>query len=106
MSEKRMIGDTGYEVTNAMWMNSVEILLGENMAAEDGNFYLVCNHKSNPLFSEYLDGKVIRAARATMIGATILTPLMPQKPTYASAQIIAGIVSAHPIAAMAEEDKY
>jgi len=41
-----------------MWMNSVEILLGENMAAEDGNFYLVCNHNSNPLFSEYLDGVV------------------------------------------------
>jgi len=53
---KRWIGDTRYEVTQSMYIGGTEILLGINMDAEDGNFYLVYTCKSNTLFTEYADG--------------------------------------------------
>ena len=51
--EKRMIGDTGYEVRQALKIGGNEILLAENLNAEDGQFYLVCNYSENGVICEY-----------------------------------------------------
>ncbi len=57
MSEKRMISDTGYEITSAFRIGGKEILLGENMSAEDGQHYLVCQYREFGIFSEYSRGE-------------------------------------------------
>ena len=51
--EKRMIGDTGYEVRQSLKIGGNEILLAENLNAEDGQFYLVCNYSENGVICEY-----------------------------------------------------
>lgn len=53
--EKRMIGDTGYEVKQALHIGDKEILLAENYKADDGLFYLVCNYNTNGIFEEFPD---------------------------------------------------
>ena len=52
-AEKRMIGDTGYEVIQSIPIGGKEILLAENMAAEDGLHYLVCDYQRYGLLGEY-----------------------------------------------------
>lgn len=52
-NEKHMIGDTGYEVKQSMRIGGRDILLAENMSAEDGQFYLVCGYKEDGIFAEY-----------------------------------------------------
>ena len=37
--KKRMVSDTGYEVRQSMQIGGMEILLAENMKAEDGQIY-------------------------------------------------------------------
>jgi hypothetical protein len=55
--EKRMIGDSGYEVKQAFRINGKEILLAENMSAEDNLFYLVCQYTENGIICEYSQGE-------------------------------------------------
>lgn len=52
-NEKRMVSDTGYEVRQAMQIGGKEILLAENMNAEDGQIYLVCSYVENGIIAEY-----------------------------------------------------
>jgi len=54
--EKRMIGDSGYEVKQALRINGKEILLAENMKAENNMFYLVCQYTENGILCEYSQG--------------------------------------------------
>jgi hypothetical protein len=51
--EKRMVSDTGYEVKRQFHIGGTEILLAENLKAEDGNFYLVCGYRENGIIGEY-----------------------------------------------------
>jgi len=51
--EKRMVGNTGYEVRQAFHINGKEILIAENMKAEDGMIYLVCNYEDRGIIAEY-----------------------------------------------------
>jgi hypothetical protein len=54
--EKRMIGDTGYEVKQAFRINGKEVLLAENMNAENNMFYLVCDYREHGIIAEYSPG--------------------------------------------------
>lgn len=54
--EKRMISDTGYEVRQAFRINGKEVLLAENMKAENNMFYLVCDYKDHGVIAEYSPG--------------------------------------------------
>ena len=51
--EKRMIGDTGYEVRQSIHIGDHEILVADNMNAEDGNYYLVADYKTKAFLGEY-----------------------------------------------------
>jgi hypothetical protein len=51
--EKRMISDTGYDVRQAFRINGKEILLAENLKAEENLFYLVCQYVETGIFGEY-----------------------------------------------------
>lgn len=50
---KRMVGKTGYEIKQAIHIGDKEIVYGENMREENGNFYFVGNYTYNELFGEY-----------------------------------------------------
>lgn len=50
---KRMVSDTGYEIKQAIHIGDKEIVYGENMQKENGNFYFVGNYTHNELFGEY-----------------------------------------------------
>ncbi len=50
---KRMVADTGYEVKQAMRIGGKEILLAENLNAEDGQFYLVATCRERGFLMEY-----------------------------------------------------
>ena len=52
-NEKRMVSNTGYEVRQSMQIGGKEILLAENMKAEDGQIYLVANYKEHGIIAEY-----------------------------------------------------
>lgn len=52
--EKRMAGD--YEIISAIHMGDKEIVLGVNMNAADGYFYLVSDYENNGLFAKYSNG--------------------------------------------------
>jgi hypothetical protein len=54
--EKRMIGNTGYEVRQAFFIGGKEMLLAENQNAEDGMMYMVCQFIDNGLIAEYSQG--------------------------------------------------
>jgi hypothetical protein len=51
--EKRMVSDTGYEVTQSMRIGGKEILLAENMRAEDEHFYMVATYREQGFLAEY-----------------------------------------------------
>ncbi|MFT9057237.1 MAG: hypothetical protein ABF449_11610 [Ethanoligenens sp.] len=51
--DKRMIGDTGYEVRQDFRINGKEILLAENLKAEKNLFYLVCQYVETGFIGEY-----------------------------------------------------
>ncbi len=51
--EKRMVADTGYEVKQSMRIGGKEILLAENMSAEDNQFYLVATYRERGFLAEY-----------------------------------------------------
>ncbi len=51
--EKRMVADTGYEVKQSMRIGGKEILLAENMKAEDGQCYLVATYREQGIMAEY-----------------------------------------------------
>ena len=55
-TEKRMIGDTGYEVRQVVRVGIKEIALAENLNAKDGMFYLVCDCISMGLVERYDHG--------------------------------------------------
>ncbi len=50
---KRMIADTGYEVTHAIRLGDREIMLAENMNEPEGLFYMKAEHRENGILSEY-----------------------------------------------------
>lgn len=52
-NEKHMVAETGYEVKQSMRIGGKEILLAENMNAEDGQHYLVCGYSENGIIAEY-----------------------------------------------------
>jgi hypothetical protein len=51
-----MIGNTGYEVKQTLRLGGKEIVLAEDMEAEGGFCYLVCQHTENGIFEEYSRG--------------------------------------------------
>ncbi|MDF1494574.1 hypothetical protein [Caproiciproducens sp. CPB-2] len=50
---KRMVADTGYEVKQSIQIGNQEILMAENLKAEDGNFYMKAEYTENGLIGEY-----------------------------------------------------
>jgi hypothetical protein len=50
--EKRNIGNTGYEIKHSFWIGNKEILLAENMNADDGH-YLVAQFRERSFIGEY-----------------------------------------------------
>jgi len=50
---KRMVGKTGYEIKQAIHIGDKEIVYGENMQEENGNFYFVSDYTHNELLGEY-----------------------------------------------------
>ena len=50
---RRMVADTGYEVKQSIRIGNSEILMAENPAAEDGNFYMKAEYTENGLIGEY-----------------------------------------------------
>ncbi|NLV51636.1 MAG: hypothetical protein GXY20_13215 [Clostridiales bacterium] len=50
---RRMVADTGYEVKQSIRIGNSEILMSENPAAEDGNFYMKAEYTENGLIGEY-----------------------------------------------------
>lgn len=52
-NEKRMVGNTGYEVKRSIHLGDREVLVAEDMKAADDNFYLVANYSDNGLIGEY-----------------------------------------------------
>ena len=50
---KRYAGD--YEIIQSMRIGEKELVLGENMNAIDGKFYIAANYESNELFERYTD---------------------------------------------------
>jgi hypothetical protein len=57
-SEKRMVSNTGYEVKQTFRIGGKEILLAENMNAENNMFYLVCDYKEYGIIAEYSPGVI------------------------------------------------
>ena len=55
MTEKRMIGDAGYEVIQSKWAGGKEHLLAENKRVTPDERYLVCVYTSNGIIGEYSD---------------------------------------------------
>ena len=53
MEQKRKAGD--YTVIQSMKIGEKELVLGENMNAADGNFYITANFESNEIFERYVD---------------------------------------------------
>jgi hypothetical protein len=51
-----MIGNTGYEVKQTLRLGGKEIVLAEDMEAEGGFCYLVCQYTENGIFEEYSKG--------------------------------------------------
>ena len=56
-NERRMIGDTGYEVKHSMYINGKDILIAENMDDSNGLHYLVCQYRENGIIGEYSLGE-------------------------------------------------
>lgn len=54
--DKRMVGDTDYEVKHAIHVGDKEILFAVDMNADKGLYYLVCNATRNELFEQFADG--------------------------------------------------
>jgi hypothetical protein len=52
-TEKRMIEGTGYTVKETFWINGKELLLAENLSAEDGMMYMVCQYIDYGFIAEY-----------------------------------------------------
>jgi len=48
-----MIGNTGYEVINAIHIGDKEVITAANMSAPDGKYYLKAEYRSNGLIGEY-----------------------------------------------------
>ena len=53
---RRMVGDTGYEVKHAVHIGDKEIIFAVDMNADKGLYYLVCNATRNELFEQFTDG--------------------------------------------------
>ena len=53
MDKIRKAGD--YTIRQAMQIGEKEIVLGENMQAKDGKYYMVANYEFNELFERYTD---------------------------------------------------
>ena len=51
MDEIRKAGD--YTIIKAMQIGEKELVIGENMNAADGNYYMTANYESNELFERY-----------------------------------------------------
>ena len=51
--KKRMVADTGYEVTNAIRIGGCEILTAVNPAAPGGNIYMSAEYVERGIFAEY-----------------------------------------------------
>ena len=56
MDEIRKAGD--YLITQSMRICGKEIVLGENLKATDGKFYLVANYEKNEIFERYSDALI------------------------------------------------
>jgi len=54
--EKRMIGDSGYEVLQSQWAGGKEYLLADNPNASKGERYLVCDYTSKGILGQYTGG--------------------------------------------------
>ena len=52
-NEKRMIADTGFEVKHSIQIGDREILIGENMDDQDGEYYLKAEYTNNALMGQY-----------------------------------------------------
>lgn len=50
---KRMVANTGYEIKQAIHIGDKEIVYGENMQEENGNFYFVSDYTNNEILGEY-----------------------------------------------------
>ncbi len=50
---KRMVGETGYEIKQAIHIGDKEIVYGENMREKSGNFYFVSDYTYNEILGEY-----------------------------------------------------
>lgn len=50
---KRMVGETGYEIKQAIHIGDKEIVYGENMREKNGNFYFVSDYTYNEILGEY-----------------------------------------------------
>ena len=48
----------GYTITNSMQIGEREVVLGENMNEECGNYYLVADFESNEIFERYFNAFV------------------------------------------------
>ena len=51
MDEIRKAGD--YTIIKAMQIGEKELVIGKNMNAADGNFYIAANYESNELFKDF-----------------------------------------------------
>ena len=51
--EKRMVSDTSYEVKQSMLIGGKEVMLAEDMSADDGHFYLVTVYHEKAFLAEY-----------------------------------------------------
>jgi len=52
-NDKRMIADTGYEVKYAIHIGSREVLIAENMADPDGQFYMKAEYSGYEIIGQY-----------------------------------------------------
>ncbi len=50
---RRMVADTGYEVRQSIRIGNRELLMAENLKAEDGSFYMKAEYTENGLIGEY-----------------------------------------------------
>jgi len=55
---RRMVGDTGYEVKHAIYIGDKEILFAEDKNAENGMCWFVGNYTSNDILGQYADCEV------------------------------------------------
>ena len=51
--EKRMIADTGYEVIRSFEIGDCELVIAENSAAADGQWYMKAEYSENGILGEY-----------------------------------------------------